>query len=122
MNNKYSSSMMVLKSGKMQEIWELFSLDSWRLFDYNGGDQVWTGRLLEEWKAGGFSDVFYIDEQVNPDLKRNLKFHLGEKIMGQWKFPKYISPKVKIVDCGGRPKPHLLEYLPYIKGAWHDVE
>jgi len=45
-NNKYSSSMMVLKKGKMQDVHDLFNLESWRLFDYDGGDQVWVGRLL----------------------------------------------------------------------------
>lgn len=122
MNNKYSSSMMVLKNNKMQDVWELFKLDSWRLFEYNGGDQVWTGRLLEEWKPGGFSDIFYIDEEVNKDLKLNLKFHLGKKVFGQWQFPKYIPTTCKIVDCGGRPKPHDLGHLSYIKEAWHDVK
>lgn len=119
-NNKYSSSMMVLKSGKMQDVYELFVYESWRLFDYDGGDQVWTGRLLEEWRPGGLSDIYYIDEKVNSNLKLNLKFHLGEKILGHWKFPKYIPNTCKIVDCGGKPKPHELEYLPYIKEAWHD--
>jgi hypothetical protein len=120
-NNKYSSSMMVLKSGKMQDVHDLFLLESWRLFDYDGGDQVWTGNLLKEWEAGGYADVYYMDE-ANPKLKMNLKFHLGKKIFGQWKFPDRIPPQCKIVDCGGQPKPHQLEMLPYIKKAWHDVK
>lgn len=121
-NNKYSSSMMVLKSGRMQEVYELFKLDSWRLFEYDGGDQVWTGRLLEEWRPGGYSEVYYIDEMCNGNLKLNLKFHLGKKVFGEWKFPNRIPIQCKIVDCGGRPKPHQLENLQYIKEAWHDVE
>jgi len=96
-------------------------LDSWRLFDYDGGDQVWTGRLLEEWKPGGYSEIYYMDEEFNQNLKLNLKFHLGSKVLGNWIFPKYIPSGCKIVDCGGKPKPHELEYLPYIKEAWHDV-
>lgn len=121
-NNKYSSSMMVLKSGRMKDVWSLFELDSWRLFNYDGGDQVWTGRLLEEWVPGGYSEVYYMDERCNKSLKLNLKFHLGQKILGQWKFPSYIPADCKIVDCGGRPKPHQLGELSYIKKAWHDVE
>ncbi len=119
-NNKYSSSMMVLKNGKMQDVHDLFNLESWRLFDYDGGDLVWTGRLLEEWYPGGISDVWYMDEN-NPNLKLNLKFHLGEKVLGTWKFPFYLPSECKIVDCGGKPKPHELEYLKYIKENWHDV-
>ncbi len=119
-NNKYSSSMMVLKKGKMQDVHDLFSLESWRLFDYDGGDQVWTGRLLEEWSPGGLSDVWYMDEN-NPSLKLNLKFHLGEKVLGTWKFPFYLPSECKIVDCGGKPKPHELEHLKYIKENWHNV-
>lgn len=120
-NNKYSSSMMVLRKGKMQEVWQLFELESWRLWDYDGGDQVWTGRLLEEWAPSGVAKIHYMDEW-NKYLKMNLKFHLGEKIMGQWKFPSYIPPQCSIVDCGGRPKPHGLDNLKYIKENWHDVE
>lgn len=120
-DNKYNSSMLVLESGKMTDVWQLFSLDSWRLFDYDGGDQVWTGRLLEEWKAGGYSEVCYMDEEFNENLRLNLKFNLGQKIMGQWKFPSYIPSACKIVDCSGRPKPHDLSHLSYIKKAWHDV-
>ncbi len=116
-NNKYSSSMMVLKKGGMHHIYKLFSENPEQWFDYDGGDQVWTGRALEKWKA----DVWYMDEQ-NPYLKMNLKFHLGAKIMGQWKFPSYLPPQCKIVDCGGRPKPHDLEHLKYIKENWHNVE
>lgn len=122
MNNKYSSSMMVLKSGKMQDIHDLFSLEVQWLGEYQGGDQVWTGRLLDEWKAGGYSDVYYMDEEFNKNLKLNLKFHLGKKIFGEWKFPNRIPVQCKIVDCGGRPKPNHLEFLPYIKKAWHDVK
>ena len=44
------------------------------------------------------------------------------KVLGQWKFPSYLPPKCKIVDCGGRPKPHDLGNLKYIKENWHDVE
>lgn len=119
-DNKYSSSMMVLKNGKMQDVHDLFNLESWRLFDYDGGDQVWTGRLLEEWCPGGISDVWYMDEN-NPNLKLNLKFHLGEKVLGTWKFPFYLPSECKIVDCGGRPKPHDLSNIKYIKENWHDV-
>jgi hypothetical protein len=119
-DNKYSSSMMVLKNGKMQDVHDLFNLESWRLFDYDGGDQVWTGRLLEEWYPGGISDVWYMDEN-NPNLKLNLKFHLGEKVLGAWKFPFYLPSECKIVDCGGRPKPHDLSNIKYIKENWHDV-
>lgn len=119
-NNRYSSSMMVLKKGKMQKVWDLFKSESWRLFNYDGGDQVWTGKLLKTWESDGVSDVFYMDEK-NTMLKLNLKFHLGHKIFGVWKFPLSIPSSCKIVDCGGRPKPHELEYLKYIEENWHDV-
>jgi hypothetical protein len=25
-----------------------------------------------------------------------------------------------MMDCGGKPKPHELEMLPYVKKNWHD--
>ena len=114
-NNKYSSSMMVVKKESMNEIYETF--EQRPDFDYDGGDQVYTGRLIENLGK----KVYYIDETY-PNLKMNLKFHLGEKILGQWKFPSYIPFDCKIVDCGGRAKPHDLQNLKYIKENWHDVE
>lgn len=114
-DNKYSSSMMVLKQGMMDEIYEAFEKNP--DFNYDGGDQVYTGRLIQNLGK----KVYYIDETY-PKLKMNLKFHLGTKILGQWKFPSYIPFDCKIVDCGGRPKPHDLQDLGYIKENWHDVE
>jgi len=115
-NNKYSSSMMVLDSHSksMHEIFDEF--DKTKPFDYDGGDQVYTGHLIS--KMG--KKVYYLDDDFKM-LKLNLKFHLGQKIMGQWKFPSYLPSQCKIVDCGGRPKPHELEGLKYIKENWHDV-
>ena len=114
-NNKYSSSMMILEKGKMQDVWDMFVNNP--QFGYDGGDQVYTGHLIE--RLG--KKVFYIDETF-PSVKLNLKFHLSSKVLGQWKFPSYVTPKCKIVDCGGRPKPHDLGNLKYIKENWHDVE
>lgn len=116
-NNKYSSSMMVLDNNRksMDDIFEQFNRT--KPFNYDGGDQVYTGHLIA--KMG--KKVYYMDESYKM-LKLNLKFHLGEKIMGQWKFPSYLPPQCKIVDCGGRPKPHELESLKYIKENWHDVQ
>ena len=35
--------------------------------------------------------------------------------------PLTISSDIKMIDCGGRPKPHELQALSYIKQNWHDV-
>lgn len=115
MNNKFSSSVMIVEKNRMLDVYNRFVAQAHALQDFRGGDQVWTGQFLNE------KDIFYIDETF-PNFKLNLKFHLGEKIMGQWKFPQHLSSKVKIVDCGGRPKPHELPHLPYIKENWHDIE
>jgi hypothetical protein len=116
-NNKYSSSMMVLDNHNksMDDIFEEFCRTL--PFDYDGGDQVFTGHVIQKYKK----KVYYIDETYK-NLKLNLKFHLGQKILGQWKFPSYIPFECKIVDCGGKPKPHELGQLKYIKENWHDVE
>jgi hypothetical protein len=114
-NNMYSSSMMVLKHDAMEDVFDTFQEHP--QYDYDGGDQVYTGHLIK--KLG--KKVFYIDH-VYPSVKLNLKFHLGQKIFNEWKFPSYLPPDCKIVDCGGRPKPHELEHLSYIKENWHDVE
>jgi len=116
MGNKFSSSMMVFKTGAMSDVYDEFKCNSFLLQDFAGGDQVWTGNLLQS------SDVFYIDDKVNFHLKANLKFHLAKKVFGQWQFPQEILSSIKIVDCGGQPKPNELKHLSYIKENWHDVE
>lgn len=114
MNNKYSSSMMLLESGAMSDLYEHFLKDRDTIMIQQGGDQVWTGRQLQE------NEVLYIDEYY-PNLKKNLKFHLGQKHFDKWYFPKTISNQIKMVDCGGRPKPHDITGLDYITKNWHDV-
>ena len=32
-----------------------------------------------------------------------------------------IDKSIKLIDFGGKPKPHELEKLPYIKNNWHLV-
>ena len=112
MNNKYSSSMVIFKSQSQLPIYERWLTSRKQLERFDGGDQVWTGQFVK--------DVIYIDEQF-PNLKKNLKFHLGKKIFGEWQFPEYISNKIKMVDCGGHPKPHAITNLEYITKNWHEV-
>jgi hypothetical protein len=93
----------------------LFLPNEKKLIKFDGGDQVWTGKFLRD------NDICYLNEELGDKWKKNLKFDLGKKVMGQWKFPEYIPNNIKIVDCGGRPKPHELENLRYIKENWHDI-
>lgn len=113
-NNKFSSSMMIFETGRMHDVYERFKLTQANAERQEGGDQVWTGPLLNE------EDILYLDE-VFPTLKANLKFHLGKKVMGQWTFPRAIPKSIKMVDCGGRPKPHDLASFDYIRNNWHLV-
>lgn len=112
--NKYSSSMMVWKDAAMVDTYNKFLLST--PTHYDGGDQVWTGHNID------LSKVVYIDEEF-PNIKANLKFHLSKKVFGQWQIPGELPrfKRIKIVDCGGRPKPHELEHIPYIKENWHDI-
>ena len=64
--------------------------------------------------------INFIDEQF-PNLKKNLKFHLAKRDKDQFHVPRYLPPEVKLVDCGGRPKPDQLAFLPFIKSNWHDI-
>jgi len=115
MGNKFSSSLMLFKSGVHNQIFEKFVKEEKLINNLKGGDQVWTGPQL--------GSVYYVDESY-PNLKKNLKFHLGEfpaDDKSKINLPKRIPDEIKLVDCGGRPKPHELELLPYIKKNWHDI-
>lgn len=122
MGNHYSSSMMIVPRGRMDPIYQEFLKEQkTETLNRTGGDQVWTGNhLRSNVQNYGSFPVLYIDDRF-PNLKRNLKFHLGKKILGQWKFPLAIPSNVKIVDCGGRPKPHLLENFEYIRKNWIEI-
>jgi len=113
MGEKFSSSMMLFGSGAHQHIFEAFLKADDSLTDRPGGDQVWVGPQL--------SDISFIYE-IYPDLKKNLKFHLSKREGNKFLIPKTLHPSVKLVDCGGRPKPDELAFLPFIKNNWHNVE
>jgi hypothetical protein len=124
MDNKFSSSWMMFHRGAGADISTTFMADSNNIMKQPGGDQVWIGKTMQP-------KIEYIDETF-PNLKKNLKFDLGSKTfsplssthpvrIGKWQFPTTIDKRVSLVDCGGKPKPHELEQLDYIKRNWHDV-
>lgn len=114
MGNAFSSSWMMFKTGKQTDIYDTFMRNSSKIQEYVGGDQVWIGKEM-------YPKTRYID-MVYPNLKKNLKFQLGRRRPdSSWEFPEHLDRNIKIVDCTGRPKPHDLEYLYYIKENWHNV-
>ena len=113
MGERFSSSLMCFESGKHAHIFDRFQKLESVIVGREGGDQVWTGPQLHS--------INYIDEAF-PNLKKNLKFDLAKKnTKNQLEIPHEIDARIKLVDCGGRPKPHELEMLPYIKNNWHLV-
>lgn len=112
MGERFSSSLMLFRSGSQTHIFEKFLNSGDELIHRPGGDQVWVGPQL--------SSVSYIDETF-PDLKKNFKFHLAKIDGNNLTLPTELPSNVKLVDCGGKPKPHQLAMLPYIKQNWHDV-
>ena len=112
MGEKFSSSFMILKSGSRSEVFSKFVKDEHLLSEREGGDQVWAGPLL--------GDINFVDETF-PNLKKNLKFHLG-KIQGtSLKLPRLLPSEIKLIDCGGNPKPDELGAIHYVKENWHNV-
>ena len=112
MGEKFSSSMMLFRSGSQAHIFERYLEAGDDLVNRPGGDQVWVGPQL--------TSVSYMDETF-PDLKKNFKFHLATRDGNNLTLPTELPDSIKLVDCGGKPKPHQLTMLPYIKQNWHDV-
>jgi hypothetical protein len=120
LNNKYSSSMVIMQSNKNAWIYDdwVNNYESAMKECQLGGDQVWTGKLLD--KAG--KEVLYIDEKF-PHMKANLKFHLAQSVSnGRMELPQSIPSNIKMVDCSGRPKPHEIKNVPYILENWHHIK
>ena len=112
MGVKFSSSFMIYKTGSQNEIFEKFRKNHKKIANLAGGDQVWTGPQLK--------NVLYIDIKF-PNLKKNLKFHLAKLNGNDLVLPSILDNSIKLVDCGGNPKPHELKMVPYIKRNWHDI-
>jgi len=112
MGVKFSSSLMCFKSGDHASIFDRFIEREQSINEREGGDQVWIGPQL--------TSVYYVDEDF-PNLKKNLKFHLAERQGDKLTVPAKVSGEIKLIDCTGRPKPHELGQLPYMKENWHDV-
>lgn len=112
MGVKFSSSLMCFRSGIHEDIFNKFAKEEPKINDLPGGDQVWTGPQL--------TSVSYIDDYF-PDLKKNFKFHIATQNGNNFEVPRYLDNNIKLLDCGGRPKPHELESIPYVKQNWHDI-
>jgi len=110
MNCKFSSSMMIFKSGSLDYIYEEFKRQYPAIEDRAGGDQVWIGPYLKE--------VLYLDE-VFPKFKKSLKFELGEIKGNELIIPKKIDDKTCLIDFHGRPKPHEISDVPFVAEHWH---
>ena len=112
MNVKFSSSLMFFKSGVHSKIFENFLKFESSINNREGGDQVWVGPQLDS--------ICYIDEDY-PNLKKSFKFHLATRNSKKYEVPMKINEKIKLIDFGGKFKPHQFEKLPYIKKNWHTV-
>jgi len=110
MGVKFSSSLMFFKSGVHSKIFENFVKNETLINNREGGDQVWTGPQL--------SSICYMDEYF-PNLKKHFKFHLAKRDGKKYNVPMIIDEKIKLIDFGGKAKPHQFEKLPYIKKNWH---
>ena len=109
-NCKLSTSLMIFKSGSLHHIYEKFILENPTNETYHGaGDQGWIYPQL--------NDVLFLDE-VFPSFKRSLKFDLSTKSIDSISIPPTLDSSIKIVDMHGRPKPHQISHIPFVKENW----
>lgn len=115
-NNSYNSSFVVFRTGKMHNIYEIWADQHKDLVNYQGGDQVWTGRVLEALEE----KVLYLDKKF-PLSKQSLKFQFGTIENSMIRVPLVKPEGVKIIDCNGKPKPDQITGIDYITEAWHNI-
>lgn len=115
MGNDVNTSFMVFRKDYFAPITKMLERQyiPQKLETFSGGDQVWLGKSVKP--------PFHKINIKFPNLKKSLKFDLGEKVFGEWNFPKIIDPRIKMIDCSGKPKPHELESLEYIRKNWHEI-
>jgi len=107
--SKFSSSMMLFRSGSLAHIYENFQEKYPGIKDFRGGDQVWTFPQL--------TDILYLDE-VFPGFKRSLKFQMAQQQGAQLLLPTSLPDELKLIDFHGRPKPHELKEWAVIEEHW----
>ena len=107
--SKFSSSMMLFKSGTLNHIYQNFLENYPAIEGFKGGDQVWTYPQLKE--------ILYLDE-IYPNFKKSLKFQLGTIVNGSLTIPQEVNNEIKIIDCHGRPKPHEITNWEVVKKHW----
>ena len=109
-NCKFSSSLMIFKSGSLQYIYDKFATELPTNETYTGaGDQGWIYPQL--------NDVLWLDE-IFPKFKRSLKFNISQRKNNSLLIPPKIEKGIKIIDFHGRPKPHEVLQLPFVKDNW----
>jgi hypothetical protein len=112
LGQRFSSSMMIFKTGSQNHIFRKYQSEYAQIGNAEGGDQVYAGPMIR--------NPYFLDEQF-PNLKKNLKFQLAHREGNELKIPLSISKDIKLIDCAGKPKPHELDQVPYIKANWHDA-
>jgi len=79
-------------------------------------------KLLHNPTAMGESRKLSHLQKLRMDLVRTHEFDLAVKSDGlNLSLPKKIAQKIKLIDCGGNPKPHQLTMVPYVFNNWHQV-
>lgn len=112
MGERFNSSLMIYQTGAMKGVYLEFIENYNKLEGRAGGDQVWIGPKL--------SNILYLDEKY-PLLKRNFKFQFASRVGNNFHVPHELPAGIKMIDFGGKPKPHQLTTVPYIYDNWHMV-
>ena len=109
MDCKFSSSLMVFKSGSLDHIYQNFKMQWPSIKDFPGGDQVWTYPQLD--------DVLFLDE-VFPEFKKSFKVNLARRDRTGFEVPNRLPEHVKIIDFHGNPKPHQITKWSIVSEHW----
>jgi hypothetical protein len=107
--SKFSSSMMIFRSGALSHIYDRFKKEYPGIRNFKGGDQVWTFPQL--------SEILYLDE-VFPGFKRSLKFQMAQQQQGKFLLPNSLPSELRLIDFHGRPKPHELTGWNVVREHW----
>lgn len=101
---KLGTALMTFNSGSFPDIWGKFWVNQEKIQEVyaTGGDQVYLGSSIQ--------NPWFMDEHF-PGAVQSYKFD----ILPTGKPP---GPEVKLVNFHGRPKPHDLRLVPWVKENW----
>lgn len=109
MGSQINSSWLYYRAPELAFIYDAFQRDIPDVFKLEGGDQLYIWQQMK--------DIYFVDEGV-PAAVKSFRFELCEVEAQSLRIPLEIERDVRVINFHGRPKPHELAQVPWVRQHW----